>query len=678
MPGGSIEQRQRDTDVSAAVLLASMSHRRRAENAAAADLVHKVYELVDLRMCADAALHDSGGEPDTVRTERMVECEAAVALSLTRTVTRELITVSKQLEWRLHAVDKAFTAGDLDYSRVRAIALVLAKASDQTVAAIEADILAAALRCNTKALRERVWSCWIAHNETEAREAQKVTETEERCASVTRGNDGMASLFAKMSILEGAECDALIEELVGTVCRHDPRTKKQLRGYALIALVHREEAIACRCEREECPVRGGYSEAKRRPHLLQVMIDIETLLGLNSSPATLADGTVLDPETARLIAEDARWQIYLTEMLDAARAHSATAGRDSQNEADASKAGTHSSVESVDPDSESNSAGAPGGDCAEPGKQRPSGPVPRARRPLERGRIGLPAPLPAAKSTDGVGDPSTPSDSSAIGREIAASESIAALLAAVAANPGLAQGIHPDGHGGKSEPPPGALTYRPSAELVALTRATYCSCTFPGCSVPASRCEIDHVVPFDHDNPLAGGWTISSNLQPLCHYHHQAKTLKLWAAAKLDGDGIFWTSLSGLHRITPSTYGTVMVPETFIHTRAPRLRPAATFSDYVWVYDPCEDAAAHVPDCSEETPSSELYEPTWWETNIGDEFTDWFDLINTESASFVPTLGDIARIKDPQEREDALFLRERFLEHRAVVAAREHFRPPPF
>ena len=42
--------------------------------------------------------------------------------------------------------------------------------------------------------------------------------------------------------------------------------------------------------------------------VLQIMVDIETLLGLSGSPATLADGTVLDPEVARHIAGDARWQ----------------------------------------------------------------------------------------------------------------------------------------------------------------------------------------------------------------------------------------------------------------------------------------------------------------------------------------------------------------------------------
>ncbi|WP_370878771.1 HNH endonuclease signature motif containing protein [Rhodococcoides fascians] len=47
-------------------------------------------------------------------------------------------------------------------------------------------------------------------------------------------------------------------------------------------------------------------------------------------------------------------------------------------------------------------------------------------------------------------------------------------------------------------------------------------CRFPGCHRPAARCQIDHVIPFDHANPL-GGWTTVNNLQCLCEYHHSVK-----------------------------------------------------------------------------------------------------------------------------------------------------------
>ena len=82
----------------------------------------------------------------------------------------------------------------------------------------------------------------------------------------------------------------------------------------------------------------------------------------------------------------------------------------------------------------------------------------------------------------------------------------------------------PDGHGGWSTPPPGALRYRPGSKLARIVRALDGHCRYPGCTVPADKCELDHVVPFNHANPSAGGWTIEANLECLCKEHHDMKT----------------------------------------------------------------------------------------------------------------------------------------------------------
>ena len=103
-----------------------------------------------------------------------------------------------------------------------------------------------------------------------------------------------------------------------------------------------------------------------------------------------------------------------------------------------------------------------------------------------------------------------------------------------------------DGHGGFTEPPAGALIYRPNAETAALVRARDRHCRFPGCQMPSARCQLDHIVPFDHEQPDAGGWTIISNIQCLCAFHHQLKTHRLWAALALPGGAIRWISSYGV------------------------------------------------------------------------------------------------------------------------------------
>ncbi|MDW6061672.1 DUF222 domain-containing protein [Streptomyces sp. FXJ1.4098] len=47
-------------------------------------------------------------------------------------------------------------------------------------------------------------------------------------------------------------------------------------------------------------------------------------------------------------------------------------------------------------------------------------------------------------------------------------------------------------------------TYKPTAETERHVIARDGRCTFPTCQMPAHRCDLDHVQPFDHDDPEAG------------------------------------------------------------------------------------------------------------------------------------------------------------------------------
>jgi hypothetical protein len=68
------------------------------------------------------------------------------------------------------------------------------------------------------------------------------------------------------------------------------------------------------------------------------------------------------------------------------------------------------------------------------------------------------------------------------------------------------------------------VTYRPTAEAARQVIARDQYCAFPSCRMPAHRCDLDHVRPFDHRHPERGGPTVPDNLQPLCRRHHRLKT----------------------------------------------------------------------------------------------------------------------------------------------------------
>ncbi|TQM57767.1 HNH endonuclease signature motif containing protein [Humibacillus xanthopallidus] len=86
--------------------------------------------------------------------------------------------------------------------------------------------------------------------------------------------------------------------------------------------------------------------------------------------------------------------------------------------------------------------------------------------------------------------------------------------------------------------------YRPHAALARRVRDRDRTCRFPGCSVAAQRCDLDHVVRFP-DGP-----TSKDNLLCLCRTHHGFKHHAGWLLV-LDADGVCtWTSPTGRSYVT--------------------------------------------------------------------------------------------------------------------------------
>lgn len=79
---------------------------------------------------------------------------------------------------------------------------------------------------------------------------------------------------------------------------------------------------------------------------------------------------------------------------------------------------------------------------------------------------------------------------------------------------------------------------RPSAAQKRMVHAMSPTCSFPGCVVPASDCDIDHI------NPWAkGGLTTVANSDPKCDHDHQLRDHG-WEYQKVEGRHL-WTSPLG-------------------------------------------------------------------------------------------------------------------------------------
>jgi hypothetical protein len=92
--------------------------------------------------------------------------------------------------------------------------------------------------------------------------------------------------------------------------------------------------------------------------------------------------------------------------------------------------------------------------------------------------------------------------------------------------------------------------YRPSAGLRHLIEIRHATCTYPGCRLPATRCDADHTVAYHR-----GGRTCLCNLAPLCRRHHAAKQASGWFLEQATPGVMTWTTPTGRrYAVGPSDY----------------------------------------------------------------------------------------------------------------------------
>ena len=92
--------------------------------------------------------------------------------------------------------------------------------------------------------------------------------------------------------------------------------------------------------------------------------------------------------------------------------------------------------------------------------------------------------------------------------------------------------------------------YQPSRGLRHLIEIRNPTCTAPGCRRPATRCDLDHVTPYDR-----GGRTCECNLGPACRHDHQTKQTPGWTLTTPSPGTCTWTTPGNRsHTTTPAQY----------------------------------------------------------------------------------------------------------------------------
>jgi hypothetical protein len=118
----------------------------------------------------------------------------------------------------------------------------------------------------------------------------------------------------------------------------------------------------------------------------------------------------------------------------------------------------------------------------------------------------------------------------------------AVLPAPVLAQAAMHATIKPLIHPGQAPPEP---HYRPSQALAEFIRCRDLTCRFPGCTRPATICDVDHTI--------AHPWgpTQAANLKCLCREHHLLKTFwPGWTDRQLPNGDVIWTDPDGQTYLT--------------------------------------------------------------------------------------------------------------------------------
>ena len=126
---------------------------------------------------------------------------------------------------------------------------------------------------------------------------------DDRHVDVTPGHSGMAEIWGRVRATDAAAFDQKLDELAATVCADDPRTKRQRRADALMALSCGDAAMACLCESEHCT-------AENRPTssavVIHVLAEAGTVEGHGTKPGFVPGYGPLPPAMVRDVAKSAK------------------------------------------------------------------------------------------------------------------------------------------------------------------------------------------------------------------------------------------------------------------------------------------------------------------------------------------------------------------------------------
>ncbi|MCT7657523.1 HNH endonuclease signature motif containing protein [Mycobacterium deserti] len=211
--------------------------------------------------------------------------ELSAALNISRGRASARLDYAIALRDRLPEVARIFAAGDIDYQMMAALVYRSDNViDDEALARLDAAFANWApkwMKLSGPKLKERI-DMWVEKFDPEAvRISEKARD--DRYADVGPISPGMAGIWAKMTFDDGVGIDDRLDEVAATVCSDDPRTLRQRRSDAMVAVFAKTFRLRCQCGQESCPAAGA-EDASLSQVVVQVIAEQSSFDGDSDNP----------------------------------------------------------------------------------------------------------------------------------------------------------------------------------------------------------------------------------------------------------------------------------------------------------------------------------------------------------------------------------------------------------
>ena len=305
-----------------------------ADRQLAVTMAERARRIDDLRLVSQAIAADEESEdaakPPELRVNRNQEVgwsirnraktelatELAMAYNLGKNAARHLLEESETLVHHLPLTLEALEAGAIRYEHAKILATTAWSLPEESRAAFETELVPLAstlilpvFRTRVRAARERI------HAETMAERHEKAAAF--RSVAVDYGEDGMGYLTVHDSNEVLAAIYNRVTDIALVKVKDDPRTLAQRRTDVTTELLLKGDLCAAVDDEADGDDEGdsgggdsgdGSTPRRRLGHGITAQIHIEvpvlTLLGLDTTPATLEGSIPIDPVTARKLVAD--------------------------------------------------------------------------------------------------------------------------------------------------------------------------------------------------------------------------------------------------------------------------------------------------------------------------------------------------------------------------------------